>query len=193
MVQPPVPANDGDYEHNKLGKSPYEADTDVVSLDVNVQLGFATFTSASSYFDTSTKYTRTEAGFYNTTPSPGNINLAYLYGFYPRLIGVDQDTLSKDGFTQEIRLASDWDKSYNFVVGAYYHEEDTNWFLDAEIPGLNEFDQTILGGYGFNPQLPDDAFTVDFDTKFEDIALFGELTYNISDKWQVTGGFRAFW
>jgi len=187
------PANDGDYEHNKLGKSPYEAETDVVSLDVNVQLGFATFTSASSYFDTSTKYTRTEAGFYNTTPSPGNINLAYLYGFYPRLIGVDQDTLSKDGFTQEIRLASDWDKPYQFVVGAYYHEEDTNWSLDAEIPGLNEFDQAILGGYGFNPQLPDDVFTVDFDTEFEDIALFGEFTYNISDKWQVTGGFRAFW
>ncbi|MDC0185798.1 TonB-dependent receptor [Gammaproteobacteria bacterium] len=186
------PANDGDYEHNRLAKAAYEAETDVVSLDVNIELGFATFTSASSYFDLSTKYLRAEAGFYNVTPSPFNINLAYLYGFYPRIIGVDQDTLSKDGFTQEIRLATDWDKSYNYVVGAYYHEEDTNWSLHAEIPGLNEWDQAILGGYGFNPQLPDDVFTVDFDTAFEDIALFGELTYNISDKWQVTGGIRAF-
>ncbi len=187
------PANTGDYEHNKLHASPYADETDVVSMDLNVQFGFATFTSSSSYFDTSVDSVIAESGFYAVVPEPGNIALAALYGYYPRIMGPVLNTNSRDGFTQEIRLASDWDKPYNFVVGAYYREEDTNWFLDSAISGLNEFDQAILGGIGANPQLPDKTFTIDFDTKFEDIALFGEFTYNINDQWQVTGGIRAFW
>ena len=187
------PGNDGDYAHNKVARSPYEDETDVVSAEINVNFGFATFTSASSYFDTKTDYLRVDNGFYEIVPDPDNINLAYLYGYYPRLMGLDRDVLSKDGFSQEVRLASDWDKRIDFVVGAYYQDTDFEWFLDAEFPGFNEFDQEVLGGYGFNPQLPNKVFAIDFDTTFENFAVFGEVTFRITEQWQVTGGMRAFW
>ena len=41
--------------------------------------------------------------------------------------------------------------------------------------------------------MPDVTFTEDRTFTFEDIAVFGEVTWHISDKWQLTGGMRAFW
>ena len=187
------PGNDGEYEHNRTAPQPIEEKADVASLELNVDIGFATFTSATSYFDTENDYMRVVNGFYEVVTSPGNINLAYLYGYYPRLLGSDRDLTNREGISQEVRLASDWDKRWDFVVGAFYQDTDRSWLLDAELPGLNEWDQAILGGFGANPQLPDKVFVINFDTKFEDIAVFGELTYNITDQWQVTGGIRAFW
>ena len=33
----------------------------------------------------------------------------------------------------------------------------------------------------------------DRQVDIEDIALFGELTYHVTDAWQVTAGVRVFW
>jgi outer membrane receptor protein involved in Fe transport len=43
-----------------------------------------------------------------------------------------------------------------------------------------------------NPQLGDVNYITRNKSDFDDYALFGELTWNVTDKWQVTGGVRAF-
>lgn len=53
------------------------------------------------------------------------------------------------------------------------------------VPGL----ETVSG----LPVIKDLAYINNFDQKFKDTALFGELTYEITPSWQVTGGIRAFW
>ena len=37
------------------------------------------------------------------------------------------------------------------------------------------------------------SYINNFQQKFEDTAVFAELTYDVTDTWQVTGGMRAFW
>jgi outer membrane receptor for monomeric catechols len=42
------------------------------------------------------------------------------------------------------------------------------------------------------PIVKDDAYISSFDTKFTDLALFGELTAHLTSKWSLTGGTRLF-
>lgn len=184
----------GDNEHSFLQPISYERTVHVVSLDASIDVGLATLTSATSYYDNDTTYQRVESGLYEPVLVPGGGNLAAYYGFYPRMMPIDPaDTADEEGFSQEVRLASDWDRKYDFVVGGFYRDLESVWTIDHFFPGLNEFDQQVIGGFGFNPQLPDLVYTGDRIFKFEDIAVFGELTYHISDQWQITGGIRAFW
>ena len=87
----------------------------------------------------------------------------------------------------------------DYVIGAYYEDRESAGLSTTRQPGLSEFDTTInVANVGFprgrnNANHPDVTFTEDRLFKFEDIAVFGELTLHISDQWQVTGGIRAFW
>jgi outer membrane receptor protein involved in Fe transport len=71
------------------------------------------------------------------------------------------------------------------------------------MPGYSEW-RRAEGSNPFGPdagplpadfQLPanDRDFLTEETQRFREFALFGELTYNISDRWQVTGGARFFW
>jgi outer membrane receptor protein involved in Fe transport len=42
------------------------------------------------------------------------------------------------------------------------------------------------------PIIKDQTYIGDFETDFKDLALFGELTWHITDRWSATGGTRLF-
>lgn len=48
---------------------------------------------------------------------------------------------------------------------------------------------TVINGI---PVRKDQAFVGDFNTKFKELALFGELTGHITSAWSLTGGARVF-
>jgi iron complex outermembrane recepter protein len=48
--------------------------------------------------------------------------------------------------------------------------------------------QTVVG----LPLYKDDVYISAFQTTYTDLALFGELTFNLTSKWSLTGGARAF-
>jgi len=83
----------------------------------------------------------------------------------------DQDVLS-----QEIRLTSTTDGPLQWLVGAYYFEE--NLETDRNID--------VLGGTGF----PFITTVQDVSVDRDGWAVFGQVTYDITDKVQVTGGLR---
>ncbi|MDX1517394.1 MAG: TonB-dependent receptor, partial [Woeseiaceae bacterium] len=90
----------------------------------------------------------------------------------------------------------------------FYMDQDTNVYQLSHNPGMNLFKNacrntgdpvcTTGGIYGgFWPRFyAGDLTEIDFeyrrDTAYEELAVYGELTYHVSDVFRLTGGFRWF-
>lgn len=195
----------GVRQQNPYTREPYERDVDLFNLDATVDFGFATFTSSSSFYTNDSDQLRDITGFGEVTPTPGGTSLATFYGYFPRLILTDRDVSDDESFVQEFRLASNWDKGWDFVVGAYYQDLENKLDFDQFAPGLGEFRNSAAGAPFFDGFLvplgisgsvagPDDSvFLVDRTFNFEDLAIFGEATFYPNEQWQVTAGVRLFW
>ncbi len=124
-------------------------------------------------------------------------NTGYLY--WGRGVPNDQDTVGfntqnqeNDRFTQEIRLSQSTE-NYRWVLGAFYEERSEKWEYRARTP---EFLETLSYAYwtylyaasGVDPSwwLSGD------DTEWEQWAVFGNFSYNFTDKLSAEVGVRFF-
>lgn len=86
-------------------------------------------------------------------------------------------------YTQELRLASDFDGKVNFMLGAFY--EDRTFVFDTAQQGVN---------ISFLSPDPVTGFTYDWDkthtTKTEALSLFGSVMIDITDQLELSGGLR---
>jgi iron complex outermembrane recepter protein len=79
-------------------------------------------------------------------------------------------TLDQEQFTQEVRIASPVDDRFNYVVGAFYFQQEVT----------RAYERGFLGNTTFT----------DFTVDTENWALFGEATYTINDAWRLIAGGR---
>jgi len=195
-VNPGYGGNDW-YEGSQRLLDPLRSDTHVVNLDASVDFGFATLTSSSSYYDAKITSSRD-----NT--SPGELNgYGVFYRGSPRFIEEALDYDSNQGFVEEVRLTSNGKTPLQYVLGAFYQDTKRFLRLDDVMPGYSAWrraDGNNPFGPGAGPltanfQLPanDRDFLTEETQRFREVALFGELTYNFTSRWQVTGGTRFFW
>lgn len=173
------------YDLPKLLEEPSSRSTDLVSLDLELDLGFASFTSSTSFYeDTQDPIIDVSAGIAQA--------FGDFYGFIPRLVDIDFTDNNLEGVAQELRLVSQTDSPFQFVVGAFHQNVERNDSTIQYIPGQTFFDSISVNFHG-NPQLGDINFITRYSSDFEDTALFGEVTWNVNDDWQITAGFRKFW
>lgn len=78
---------------------------------------------------------------------------------------------SQEQFSQELRLASDYEGPFNFVAGLYHFEVDYDLLVDTYF--LGSLMGTSLQGQRMSAQ-----------------AIFGEMTYNLTEKTRLTLGGR---
>jgi len=104
-------------------------------------------------------------------------------------------------FSHETRFTSDLDGALNFTAGVFY--QDAEWdhhYPRAVQTGLADAIDELTGvpglgqncDYGFCLTDDDLIFTTQTDTKTEELALFGELTWQINDVWSLTAGGRWY-
>jgi iron complex outermembrane receptor protein len=201
------------YDETFYVPQPGSFQTDLGSLDISKDLGFATLSSNSSYTNQSS------ASEYDLTGLFESINV--YYGNYPRDLSPIFITSTDKNFTEEVRLVSKSSGPWDWVAGAYYSDrkqalaqiETLEGFgAWSQLPGSGEpagctvqsptcpyptFGDVIqyVNG-GINPsQLPnpDLNFTFDRHVSFADTAIFNETSYHFTDKWQATAGGRLFW
>jgi len=192
-VNPGYQGNDW-YEGSQRLLDPLKSDTHLVNLDASLDFGFATLTSSSSYY-----HAKIDASRDNT--SPGEINgYGVFYTGSPRFIEQALDKNVNQGFVQELRLASNGKQPLQYVLGAFYQNTKRFLELDDIMPGYSQWRRAngtnpFGGDLPANFQLPanDRDFLTRETQRFREFALFGELTYNITPRWQVTGGARVFW
>lgn len=87
-----------------------------------------------------------------------------------------------DTFVQELRVSSQWDRPLNFVAGLYFEDQDATDFQTVEWdgdPASDPFGGALMSNYRLRRQ-------------FEQLAFFGELSYDISDTLVATLGLRRF-
>lgn len=183
---------------------------DLGSVDIQHDFGFATFTSASSFSVDESSPNRDTSDFYETIS-------AYYFG-YPRLNALDDSSVKSEVFAQEFRLVSTSDGPFDWVVGAYYQQEDVKqnninnlrgfgeWADDPESAGsqavayyYSAYGLTTVGDFvefglgGTRPSTNDDlAYSSSYESEFTDLAVFGEFTWHATDVWQITVGGRFF-
>lgn len=104
-------------------------------------------------------------------------------GGVPGGAGCSDPINSLEQYSQELRLASDFDGAFNFMLGAFY--EDRTFIFDTSQQGVNI---SFLG-----PD-PITGFTYDWDkthtTKTEALSFFGSAQLDITDSLELSGGVR---
>ena len=87
--------------------------------------------------------------------------------------------------SHEIRLSSPQDNRFRYVVGAFYQRQTDNIRAEFRVDGLPV-------GYEVTGQ-PDILYLSQQDRADRDYALFGEGTFDITDKLKISAGGRKFW
>ncbi|GAB3278502.1 TonB-dependent receptor [Parahaliea aestuarii] len=198
---------DDSLKNASLIAEPFERDVDVLALDAEFDMGFATFTASASKYQSEGEGSRDLTGFYELF----SFWEAY-YGNSPRPLIEDVSRFNDEGEVFEARLVSNGDGPIDWVVGAFYMEQDTELSARQYYYGYDDYANacfietgtfggspcglgTLWGLQDFNGPVPivkDEAYLVDQQNTFTDQALFGELTWHITEQWQVTGGVRYY-
>lgn len=167
-----------DTLYGRLSQSQYvpesqDIDYRVYSATLDFDLGFATLTSASSYNEFESVFK------VDNTPQFSPL-LEILLGFPPNELEQDQTT-KYDKVTQELRLASPSNDTFEWLVGAYYTKEegDILQFFEANQPGTSTPIPApfLLGDLSLHSQ-------------YKEIAGFVSSTIHFGPRWDLTLGGR---
>lgn len=166
----------GRYVSGMRFVEPNERQSDLLSLEINADLGFATLTSATGYSKA------TEDGQRDQTDLL--LNFEYGYETFPSFAAYTHEEGESERLNQEIRLVSSGDGPWNWIVGAFYNRNDY-WGTSKEfVPGLPEF-------WGVDRPDALEYFSIS-EGVFKETAFFGELGYDFTDRWRAAIGARRF-
>ena len=169
-----VPA--GRYESALRVLEPNEVTNDLIALEVTADLGFAELTSATGFSRFEDEGQRDQTDLL--------ITLEYSYEAFPTYTAFTFEEGSEELFNQEVRLVSTHDGPFNWIVGGFYNNLRT-WGSSTEFtPGYSAF-------VGATPGADLEYFSIAND-ETEETAIFGEIGYDITDRWSVTVGGRYY-
>lgn len=158
------------YARFSTGRGEFtESDLGVWNLQLNYDFGRFALVSSTSWSDYETVQDWDVGQFWT-----------FLYDDDAPIF-IRNDTRS-DTFVQEIRINSQWSHPVNFLAGAYFEDIDLTGFQIVEWDG--------------DPALDPFAGAVMFDGQFrirsEQLAFFGELSWDLNDALVATAGMRQF-
>jgi outer membrane receptor protein involved in Fe transport len=173
-----------DHEMGSIQLEPGDREVELYALEANVDLGFATLTSTTSYYDHHGGSLSENTGFY------AQQGFLYFYYYYPRPMATADRTFSDRATIQELRLVSKPGETFDYVVGLWYQDQDLLSTQDSYLRGFKRWWDLATG---FPPAVTGDRdFIYRRVESFEDRAIYGELTWHASDRVHLTGGLRYF-
>ncbi len=222
----------GEYEIVRFYKDWREDDWFTAALTLTGDLGFAELTIAASHLDRTVDYVLdnstdtllksygakagwnqfSEYDYYLGTYDASYYTLQTAYDFDFNLGTIHNDQVARRN-SLEVRLASQGDSKFQWMVGGYYEEsyDYWNWWYNMENlenltawQGTNYYDwwgsmaylawwQSYAGYDVDYPVMPTEKY---YDTYFyrdtTQKAVFGEFSYDITDKLSVLAGLRWF-
>ncbi|MBO6558353.1 MAG: TonB-dependent receptor [Pseudomonadales bacterium] len=170
----------------------FEDDTTLVDLTIEVGFDSFDFVSVSSFLDRDILVSR------DASALTGSVSVDLGYPDDAVLLPSNlRDTTQLEQFTQEIRISSNSDSRLQWLVGAFYSDVERSYAQRLPTPGYDFYTDLILGGgtsdavrNGF-PEL-NSPFNSNLPYDIEQLAVFGELTYDVSDKLSLTLGGRWY-
>lgn len=164
---------------------PYDEKLLSASLSIEYDLDWAIFVSATSYVKQETQDTEDFSDFISFPPIFG------LTSPFPGVIvsdGIFEKTV------QEFRLSSQLDGPLQFVAGAYFSKEREPRHRETFSPG---FENAVAIAGGAPPGTPifpagDLVFLSDVKTEIDEKAVFGEVSYDLTENLTATLGLRWY-
>ncbi len=166
-----------------------EDDFTLADLKIEWDIGGVTLTSVSSYLERDVVVVR------DSSQLTGSVTFGSFGGnsTETRLDSRLIDTTNLEGFSQELRLASNGDESFQWLIGAFYQDIDRTYGQSLPTPGYD----AILVSRGIPPSSafnapPDTPYYSQVPFTLEQFAAFGEATWRFADQWSLTGGLRYY-
>jgi outer membrane receptor protein involved in Fe transport len=97
-----------------------------------------------------------------------------------------------DGYTRqshELRLSSPQDRRVRGLIGLFYQKHEHDFFQKFLVEGLAD---TMLPNLGTNPIYDDVVYLNSMDREDIDKAIFGSLSFDITEKLELQAGIRYF-
>ena len=168
----------GPFENAKRVPEPNDITSDLISLELIADLGFAELTSATGY-----------STFENDGQRDQNdllVSLEYGYESFPAFAGITRELGEEETLTQEVRLVSSHGGPIDWIVGGFYSQYEDVGSSREFTPGYPEFKEN-------DDARPDALEYFNFgQSELTESALFGEIGYQVTDKLKVTVGGRYY-
>ena len=169
-----------EYEFGTRVEEPNERNSDLVALEVIADLGFAELTSATGYATVDENGQRDQTDLL--------ISLEYYYETFPTFTGFTFEDEETEIFNQEIRLVSKGEGPLSWIIGGFYNQNSYNALSSEFTPGIGAFN----ADFDFRQDLNDLEYFEADRTRLEERAVFGEVGYDITEAWNITGGIRFY-
>lgn len=178
-------------EQYLLLREGFEDETLIADLNINVGLGGAKLTSVTSYTNRDILVSR------DASALSGSVSVDLGFPDAGVLLPSNLvDTTDLETWSQELRVASDNDSPFQWVLGGFYSKVDRVYTQTLPTPGYDAVTDATLGAgtsasvrNGFASDSPYNAF-LPYDIK--QFAIFGEVSYDISDAFTATAGGRYY-
>lgn len=170
------------YTSGKRVLEPNSRKSELFSLEIVSDLGFAELTSATGYSKSEERGSRDQNDLL--------ITLEYSYEAFPEFIAITEEDESANQFTQEIRLVSTSDSDLSWIAGGFYSKYEDEGNSKEFVPGLSPWAVANFGG--IQERTDDLEYYEAGSEELTEVAIFGELSYVITDQWDVTIGGRFY-
>ncbi|WP_237067659.1 TonB-dependent receptor [Microbulbifer guangxiensis] len=172
-----------DYENGSIQLEPSSREASLTSLEAEVDLGFATLTSSTSDYDHTGDSISENTGFYAQ-----NGWIADYYYNYNRPMAQAVRQYEDSAFIQELRLVSNTEGNIDWIVGAFYMDQETAGAQQSYVRG---FQQWADAAWGPGIVASDQDWDYARDDSFTELAFYGEVTWHL-DALHLTLGARQF-
>ena len=170
----------GDFENTEHTQSPWDEDLHILSLTADWDLGNGSLTATTNLYDREIEFA------FDSSP--------ILFFFGVPVAGITLQPQSRELWTSEVRYASNLDGPLNYVIGGFLSRENSDFTTQVIASGT---DGLALAPFSAGPA--NDFFaggTTFFGRTLDDSrdqeAVFGELTYEVTEQFTLTGGMRWF-
>lgn len=204
----------GDLNTRRFNDDRSEDEFEQYSLTVRGRLGMLDVLYAGSFLDREIDFATDYTGYGRFGPFMDFYTCNYNASYTDLIVPGDamascsqqdyysQVSVREDRVTHEVRVTTPTDRRLSAVAGVFYQDSDvknrTTWFLDDVFaiagdsnPGFSDVARAVAGEGVIGP--PGSTFIINTDRTEEQLAVFGEVTFQLIDELlSVTGGVRWF-
>jgi outer membrane receptor protein involved in Fe transport len=169
--------NTGKYESAARFLEPNDRTSDLFSVEVVADLGFAQLVSATgvSRYDQAGQRDQTDL----------LLDLGYGYENFPQFAAYTRELAKEKRTNEEVRLVSKGTGKLSWIAGLFYNDYDLNSSSSEFVPGYDTFQ-------GLSLPTGDLEFRQTSHQTLNQTAFFGEVGYRFTDKLQLNVGGRQF-
>ncbi|APV48971.1 TonB-dependent receptor [Betaproteobacteria bacterium GR16-43] len=185
------PVTFGEDQQYLLQREKFEDKTTIADLVIKAGLGFSELTSVTTYTDRNILVSR------DASALTGSVSVDLKFPTAGVLLPSRlNDTTDFKGFTQELRLASTAKGPLQWLAGAFYADSDRKYAQRLPTPGYDAVTNAVLGAgtaAGAANGFPADSpYNADIPYNLKQYALFGEVSYDITNQLTGTAGLRYY-